>query len=140
MATEERAVTSPNVNWGAFLDQVARDYSTEPALGLWHGLQKEAIQNSHGARDRQSKNHWACRFRLVESEKGLLLTITDEGTFGLTGAVAPPSADRPDSLPEFRTAGPFREHVRLRWGRRPRPVRARQTRFQCLLRSPSDLL
>ena len=92
-------MTSPNVNWGALLEQVAREYNTEPAFGLWHGLQKEAIQNSHGARDRLSGTPWTCKFRLFDSSKDLLLTITDEGTFGLTGARIADAGIRPDTLP-----------------------------------------
>jgi hypothetical protein len=92
-------VTSPDVNWGAFLEQAVREYNTDPALGVAHGLQKEAIQNSHGARDRQSKVPWSCAFRLLESPNGLLLSITDEGTCGLTGTTTPNAKDRPDSFP-----------------------------------------
>jgi len=92
-------VTSPDVNWGAFLDQAVREYNTDPALGLAHGLQKEAIQNSHGAKDRQSKVQWSCRFRLLDSQKGTLLSITDEGTYGLTGTSTKGVKDRPVSFP-----------------------------------------
>jgi hypothetical protein len=107
MTGDSPPVTSPDVNWGAFLDQVARDYSTEPALGLWHGLQKEGIQNSHGARDRQSKTPWGCMFRLLKFQKGLLLTITDEGTFGLTGSSSQGAESRPDTLPSTERLARF---------------------------------
>ena len=54
--SEPTAMRPPPMNWGAFLDQVVRDYNTEPALGLYHGLQKEAVQNSYGAKDRAIQN------------------------------------------------------------------------------------
>jgi hypothetical protein len=91
---------SPSINWGAFLDQVVRDYNTEPARGLAHGLQKEAVQNSHGARDGGSGIRWECRFQLLEAtdETPRLLTIVDQGTYGLTGHVFPHSRDLPAEL------------------------------------------
>lgn len=104
---EHRIVKSPDVNWGAWLEQVTREYNTEPALGLWHGLQKEAIQNSHGARDRQSRKPWACRIRLVRTGSSPLLTITDEGTYGLTGVAIWDVAGKPDALPSTERLARF---------------------------------
>ena len=99
MTEDPALLTSPDVNWGAFLEQAVREYNTDPALGVAHGLQKEAIQNSHGARDKQSRVPWTCSFRLLESSNGLLLSITDQGTCGLTGTITPNTKDRPDHFP-----------------------------------------
>jgi hypothetical protein len=82
----EMIITSPSVNWSSFLSQVKRDYETPPALGIYHGLQKDAIQNGWGAR--VSDRGWSFEFRIVRIPNGsLLLTMTDHGTTGLVGKV-----------------------------------------------------
>ena len=51
LKTAQTTTQSPTVNWSNFLEQLIRDYETQPAKGLAHGLQKDAIQNGWGARD-----------------------------------------------------------------------------------------
>lgn len=82
--SEPEIIRSPETNWSSFLEQVERDYNTLPALGLAHGLQKDAIQNGWGAR--VTNHNWTFDFELktIENNK-LLLTMTDHGTFGLVG-------------------------------------------------------
>jgi hypothetical protein len=77
-------IKSPETNWSSFLEQVQRDYNTFPALGIAHGLQKDAIQNGWGARI--NNHNWTFEFRLIKSTDGkFILTMTDHGTHGLIG-------------------------------------------------------
>lgn len=82
--SEMEIIKSPETNWSSFLKQVQRDYNTYPALGIAHGLQKDAIQNGWGAR--VSNHNWTFEFRLMKSSDGnFILTMTDHGTYGLIG-------------------------------------------------------
>lgn len=84
----EEIITSPSVNWSSFLNQVKRDYETLPALGISHGLQKDAIQNGWGARLSDHSQGWAFEFKLIKLPDGqFLLTMTDQGTTGLIGNI-----------------------------------------------------
>ena len=49
------------------------------------GFQKDAIQNSCGARAKDSWNGWRCKINLLSNDKGSFLIVEDEGTEGLTG-------------------------------------------------------
>ena len=82
--SEAEDSAGPLQNWERLLQQIQQEYETQPARGLAHGLQKDAIQNGWGAR--QKERGWAFRFALTSMNDGrLLLTMTDSGTFGLTG-------------------------------------------------------
>lgn len=83
--SEPEIITSPETNWSNFLEQIKRDYNSSPALGMAHGLQKDAIQNGWGAR--VSNHNWSFEFALKKMPDGtLLLTMTDSGTCGLMGS------------------------------------------------------
>jgi hypothetical protein len=73
----------------AQIDQLVREYCSDPAKGLAHGVQKDAIQNGFGARlVKKEKNAcltWEFHFELLEIKGADALTFWDEGTFGLTG-------------------------------------------------------
>src|SRR5712691_223978 len=85
MATIELK-SAGSINWSALLDQVRIDYETAPAKGLAHGLQKEALQNGWGARRNERGTGWGFAFKLTANVGGhRFLTMTDRGTFGLTG-------------------------------------------------------
>lgn len=66
------------VNWIANLYE-------ENEGGLVHGFQKEAIQNSTGARASSTYKEWKCEIKIEKTEKGLFLIVEDYGTVGLTG-------------------------------------------------------
>ena len=66
------------VNWIASLYE-------ENEGGLVHGFQKEAIQNSSGARSSSSFKDWRCEIRVEKTGKGIFLIVEDYGTVGLTG-------------------------------------------------------
>jgi hypothetical protein len=84
--SEPEIITSPETNWSNFLEQIKRDYNTSAAMGVAHGLQKDAIQNGWGAR--VSDHNWSFEFVLKRMPDGtLLLTMTDRGTCGLIGSV-----------------------------------------------------
>lgn len=69
------------VNWilKAYLDNEEIDYP------MIHGFQKEAIQNSTGARLSKDYRDWRCEISIVETGKGKFLIVEDFGTCGLTG-------------------------------------------------------
>lgn len=100
-AREREQLSQPQINWGSFLEQIRRDYETPPALGIAHGLQKDAIQNGWGAR--MKDRNWSFSFRLTRDlGNKLMLTMTDEGATGLTGRVfdyAETRAQLPDTFP-----------------------------------------
>ncbi len=74
------------------VEQVIREYESDPAKGLAHGVQKDAIQNAFGARLLQDevkacKTNWKCCFELFKIKGKYALTFWDEGTTGLTGDI-----------------------------------------------------
>jgi len=77
--------SSTPINWKSEIDEIVDGYETEPAKGLVHGLQKDAIQNGWGHRKNKKGNKWRFVFELTESKGKQLLIFYDEGTTGLTG-------------------------------------------------------
>lgn len=73
------------------IEQIAREYEGEPAKGLAHGVQKDAIQNGVGARIRGREpatyRNWIFTFKLFKINGKYALSFWDEGTTGLTGSV-----------------------------------------------------
>jgi hypothetical protein len=74
------------------VEQVVREYESDPAKGLAHGVQKDAIQNAFGARAiadevKACKKNWRCYFELVKIKEKDALVFWDEGTTGLTGDI-----------------------------------------------------
>ena len=71
------------------IEQIAREYESEPSKGISHGLQKDAIQNGVGARlsgsEPNSYKNWRFKFKLFKIGDKFALSFTDEGTKGLTG-------------------------------------------------------
>ena len=66
------------VNWilGAYSDA---------GVSFPDGFQKDAIQNSTGARKTDKFKNWTCDISLVTNEKGTFVVVEDSGTYGLTG-------------------------------------------------------
>ncbi len=73
-------------NIRSYIDQFIVGYKTDPAKGLVHGFQKDAIQNSWGHR-KNAKNgkDWELVFRLVNNRHGNFLIVEDNGCTGLIG-------------------------------------------------------
>jgi hypothetical protein len=75
----------------SYIEQIATEYSAEPAKGLAHGVQKDAIQNGFGARaetrEAQACRNWAMTFELKTINGKDALVFWDEGTVGLTGDI-----------------------------------------------------
>lgn len=75
----------------AQLEQIVREYNAEPAKGLTHGVQKDAIQNGFGARavarEKQACKDWCFTFELLKINGSEALVFWDEGTCGLTGDI-----------------------------------------------------
>ncbi len=76
---------STPINWKNEIKETIDGYETEPAKGLVHGLQKDAIQNGWGHRANKKGNGWKFVFELKKINNKTLLLLTDEGTTGLTG-------------------------------------------------------
>jgi len=73
----------------AQIEQIVREYCSEPAKGLAHGIQKDAIQNGVGARavtdEKVAFKNWQFYFELLKIDGSDALSFWDEGTMGLTG-------------------------------------------------------
>jgi hypothetical protein len=73
----------------AQIEQIVREYCSDPAKGLAHGVQKDAIQNGLGARlvtkEKNACQTWEFTFELLKINGDDALTFWDAGTFGLTG-------------------------------------------------------
>lgn len=73
----------------AQIEQMVREYWSEPAKGLAHGTQKDTIQNGFGARAVANKKAacrtWSFYFELHKINGDDALSFWDEGTLGLTG-------------------------------------------------------
>ncbi|MEG1506389.1 MAG: hypothetical protein RR478_02705 [Bacilli bacterium] len=68
------------------LNQIIKGYESEPAKGLVHGFQKDAIQNSWGHRINSKKGEgWELIFKLLKNKKGEFLIVEDIGCTGLIG-------------------------------------------------------
>jgi hypothetical protein len=53
--------------------------------GLVHGFQKDSIQNALGAKVKNDFSDWRCEISIKITSQGQFVTITDSGTYGLTG-------------------------------------------------------
>lgn len=71
-----------NVDWiiGAYEDS---------GITFPDGFQKDAIQNSVGARKTHKWKNWACDISYIENEHGKFVVVEDSGTVGLTGKNTP---------------------------------------------------
>lgn len=74
------------------LEQIVREYESDPARGLVHGVQKDAIQNAFGARAiehdvKACQKNWRCYFELIAIKGKEAFVFWDEGTTGLTGDI-----------------------------------------------------
>lgn len=78
---EER--TNRVQNFKSFIDQLIDDYSTEPAINLIHGFQKDAVQNGWG--HRISNHNWKMTFSYIKNSKGEFIVVEDHANTGLIG-------------------------------------------------------
>ncbi len=100
----KKMFVQPQNEWRSRIQTLERDY--KKARGLVHGLQKDAIQNGWGAKKKGQP--WSFAFELVkDANSRTLLTMTDSGTWGLTGDVYDDPEAIPDSLPEQQRLARF---------------------------------
>ena len=71
-------------NFKGFIQGIINNYTEQPACGLIHGFQKDAIQNGWGHRLSKGSN-WKMIFKYVENEKGKFFIVEDCGDTGLIG-------------------------------------------------------
>lgn len=97
----KKMYSEPRTEWGSRIDEVTRGYRQPPAMGIPHGVQKDAIQNGWGARVyAKNKGGWGMSFEMLRDRGGTrYLAINDWGTSGLTGQVFDGPEDIPDQLP-----------------------------------------
>ena len=74
------------------IDQIKTEYESDPAKGLAHGVQKDAIQNGIGASVENTifkacKDNWQFDFEVLDINGKPALIFWDEGTTGLTGDI-----------------------------------------------------
>lgn len=71
-----------NVDWilGAY---------TDAGVTFTNGFQKDAIQNSAGARKTNKWKNWSCDISLISNSNGTFVVVEDSGTVGLTGQNLP---------------------------------------------------
>jgi len=73
------------INWPILIKEILDGY--EQLVTLPHAVQKDAIQNGWDARVSNKGKDWKFVFELIETDGVTLLTMTDQGTSGLTGRV-----------------------------------------------------
>lgn len=78
------AMTSIPQNYKNNVDWILGAY-TDAGVSFPNGFQKDAIQNSVGARKTNKFKGWSCDISLIENEKGTFVVVEDSGTVGLTG-------------------------------------------------------
>jgi hypothetical protein len=82
----------------AQIEQVGREYCSDPGKGLAHGVQKDAIQNGFGARaevrEVEACRAWSMTFELKQLVGKDALVFWDTGTVGLTGNLLTPDEIR----------------------------------------------
>lgn len=92
------------INWPVLIQEILDGY--EQHVTLSHAVQKDAIQNGWDARINEKGKGWKFTFELIETSGLTLLTMTDEGTCGLTGRVLQ-HKDLLTELPEIERWGRF---------------------------------
>ncbi len=96
---EFRATT---VNWINEVNEIMDGYAAQH-VSISHAVQKDGIQNGWDARCHlKSGLGWKYTFELIENKNITLLTMTDEGTRGLTGKVLTPAELEKDLKREER--------------------------------------
>jgi len=73
------------INWPILIKEILDGY--EQHVTLPHAVQKDAIQNGWDARVNNKGKDWKFVFELIETDDVTFLTMTDQGTTGLTGRV-----------------------------------------------------
>lgn len=73
-----------HINWPQLIREIEDGYYDKGAT-LGHAVQKDAVQNGWDPRMDKRGAGWKFTFRLIEGPDLTLLTMTDEGTCGLTG-------------------------------------------------------
>ena len=73
-----------STNYVAEMNQLIAKYENQ-GMGIMHGLQKDNIQNSWGAKKIKSGTGFKVEIEIIEKDGFNALTFTDSGTVGLTG-------------------------------------------------------
>ena len=84
---------APNVYWEREIENIKDEYESiiyslpgvKNKTAMAHAVQKDAIQNAIDAYDINNSDDWSVIFELKTIGSQTFVTITDTGTFGLTG-------------------------------------------------------
>lgn len=71
-------------NFAAEMNRIIENYENH-GMGILHGLQKDNIQNSWGAKIAKKGQGFSVKIELIEKADFSAITFTDSGTKGLTG-------------------------------------------------------
>ena len=77
-------LTSIPQNYRGNVDWVIQAYS-DADVSFSNGFQKDAIQNSVGAKRHGKWKNWHCDISVIRNSKGTFVVVEDSGTVGLTG-------------------------------------------------------
>lgn len=106
----------PPVNWKQQIQNLLHSYKEVYDLpgvnkdtAIAHAVQKDAIQNSMDAYDPRNPDKWTVIFELNPRHRPPFVTITDTGTYGLTG--------RADLDPNELSRLKYEEYLNERWRR-----------------------
>lgn len=84
---------APKINWEQQIENILDQYGlvydlfgVNKSTAISHAIQKDAVQNCIDAENIKNPDKWSVEFKLQEDRVGNeIVTITDTGTFGLTG-------------------------------------------------------
>ena len=82
------ALTAIPQNYRNNVDWILGAY-TDAGVSFPNGFQKDAIQNSVGARKTNKWKNWKCDISIIETNLGKYVIVEDSGTVGLTGKNTP---------------------------------------------------
>jgi hypothetical protein len=116
---------APLADWNRWVDSLMATYKTElernvpivretawKSAWISHIVQKEAIQNSSDALDKNNSDKWRVIFEMSDTLPPEFITITDQGTCGLTGRTIV-SKDELDNLEKTD----LQKYQQERWAR-----------------------
>ncbi len=104
---EEKLVAQPN-NPDKQIDNHRKMYESQCDYGWIHAFQKDAIQNSMGARVQRDYTGFSVEIFIEETNQGTFVIVEDHGTHGLTG----PNLDR-EEIEKLQKSGDLKSNLRL---------------------------
>jgi len=101
----EKDARATVINWKNNLVAIVDGYR-QYVFNLGHAVQKDAVQNGWDARKSKDGKGWSFTFELITHGGTTYLSMTDNGTTGLTGRILTPK-DLTEDLPAVEKWGRF---------------------------------